>query len=137
MPSTAGPGPFRRGRRRSRRVDDRRPELRDLLDPFHLDGKPRDDLQVGLCRPAEAVGIPDEEDPGGSAAGEDVPRHDKAVAAVVPDPAEEDVPPPGDAELPGEDLNGGRPGVLHEDLLGYPQLFNRPTVHRPHLLQRC
>ena len=115
------------------RVEDRRPDRRDLLDALHLDGKPRDDLPVGLCRPAEALGVPDEEDPGGPAAGEDVPRHDEAVAAVVPGPAEEDIPPPGDPPLPGEDLEGRPPGVFHEDLLGYPELLDGLTVHRPHL----
>ena len=96
-------------------------------------GSSLDDLHVGLGRPAEARRGPRRGRPRGPAAGEDVPRHDQTVAAVVPDSAENDVPPPGDAQLPGEDLERRLPGVFHEDLLRYPQVFAGLTVHLPHL----
>ena len=85
-------------------VDHRRSDLRDLFDAFHLDGKPLDDLPIGLCRPAESVGVPDEQDAGCPATGEDVPRHDKTVASIVSDPAENHIPPPDDTQFPGEDM---------------------------------
>ena len=90
-------------------------------------------VPVGPGRPAEPFGIADEKHPGRASAGKDVACDDEAVAAVVSDPAEQEVPPPGDSPLPGEDLEGRPSCVFHEDLLGDPELFDGPSVHGPHL----
>jgi len=115
-------------------MDDLPPEGRRRFRSRHFHGKPGKDRQIYRSRSPASAGVPQEVHPRMPTQGKNLPGDDKSVAAVVPDPAEDHVALPPDTPLLRQDMDRRLSGVLHENLLGYPQFLRGPTIHGPHFL---
>ena len=99
----------------------------------HRDSQVGQDIQVDPGVTAHLLPLTQEQHDHRDAGVRQVAGHHKPVAAVVAPPGHHCHFPLGGRKFPPENLEGGPPGIFHEDQGRDAEVLNGPAVQLPHL----